>query len=613
MKSTLMRLKEKTRTWLSPKHEFNSESIEFKEYYAAAVLLQTQLSDAVSPMDHFELLRLLSFGLGLGKEEVKTAISLSRNKEKVLERVLLMLDSPKKQTMFLMDLYMLSYVGDGFGDKEEQAIEIYGELFHFGRAEMRLIRSMIEAAMSEKPEECMNVYYNMSQLKMDCSLENVRYYIPELEYTSVIDTSALYPGRTVHINGQCRLREVLVIPKGCHVVFQNVKLKLSAPIIVEDAKVEIINSEFTYDGGSFSSMIRLSGESSLIVRSSKFYCRNYCGAILQKSGYLDMVDATFYESNMKSAVEFNGDEMVIVKCHFYECFLNGNGAAISSTAKRGMIGNCDFEHCRSHYGGAIYVKSPVKIVDSRFRLCHSSKLGNSIYYLGDAMKHVNRLVYESDYEERDELVQRYESVDDFVDVTEINCSTHFANELPLHFTKRMYIHDAYLYLNSTLKLSGGLLMEQCQIKPYDFTGEDLLETINGSAVEIKSTTFDGMGMFGGIAATGTKISMYSSVFKNTNKGRAIYNSVDLFCDECIFNNCLGGAVYGSRALIKNTLFVNCRADRGGGCYLAGSKGLIKNSTFEKCVAMVDGGAVSRFGNYQVEGCTFSECEPNDVK
>ncbi len=609
MKSTLMRLKEKTKTWLSPKHEFNSESAEFKECYAAAVLLQTQLSDAISPVDHFELLRLLSFGLGLGKEEVKAAIMLSKNKEKVLESILDYMDTEKKQIIFLMDLYMLSYVSEDFGDKEEQAILIYGELFHMGSQELKLIRAMIKAAMEEELSECMNIYYSMSQIKMDCSLENIRYYIPELEYTSVIDTSVLYPGRKVHINGQCRLRETLVVPKGCHIIFQNAKLKIKAPIIVNGAKIEIINSEFTYDGGGFDSMIKLNGDSSLIVRSSKFYCRNYCGVVDQSSGYLDLLDATFYESNLKSAIDFRGDEMIVVKCHFHNCYLNGNGSAINSLAKKGLIGSCDFEGCYSDYGGALYVMSPVKIIDSRFRHCHSTKLGNSIYYLGDAMKYVNKTLYESDYEDRAELVQRFDDVDDLIGVKEISCSTHFANEIPIMFSGRIYIHDANIYLSNTLKASGGMLMEQCLIKPYDFQGDDLLEIINGSAVEIKSSTFDGKGQYGGISATGTRLSLFSVTFKNTNKGRAVYNSVDLHAEDCIFNNCNGGAIYGSRALVKNSTFVNCRAERGGGCYLAGSKGLIKKCTFEKCIAMIEGGAISRFGNYQIEGCTFDECEP----
>lgn len=100
MKSTLMKLKEKTKTWLSPKHQFYNESIEFRENYAAAILLQTQLSQEITPMDNFELLRLFTFGLHLGREEVKQVISYARNRERILENILQMLDTEKKQTVF---------------------------------------------------------------------------------------------------------------------------------------------------------------------------------------------------------------------------------------------------------------------------------------------------------------------------------------------------------------------------------------------------------------------------------------------------------------------------------------------------------------------------------
>ena len=187
MKSTLMRLKEKTKTLLSPKHDFLTRPLVFRRWYAAAILLQTQLSEEISPMDNFELLRLFTFGLHLQKEDVKQVIVLAAQREEVLNHILELLTTPLEQLLFLMDLFTMSYTGVQFGEKEVQAVEIYAELFHIPSVQVTLLRQLIKAAMDGDCDGCMKLYANMKQLKMDLTVEHIRYYIPQLSYVAVIE------------------------------------------------------------------------------------------------------------------------------------------------------------------------------------------------------------------------------------------------------------------------------------------------------------------------------------------------------------------------------------------------------------------------------------------
>ncbi len=612
MKSTIMKLKEKTKMWISPKHELHNEDIAFRRYYGAAMLLQTQLSEEIIPVDNFELMRLFTFGLHFGREDVKEVIRLSKNKEQVLEKILELLDTPKKQTLFLMDLYNMSYTGYDFGEKESQAIDIYGELLHFPKTQQRLIGQIIKEAMNHQMDECMKTYSNMMQFKMACTLENVRYYIPELEYTTVADTASFYPGKDVSINGQCEIREQIDVPEGCCFKIHNAHIKCHAPIVMRGGKLEIINSEIEYMSGDFKSLITMVSKGDVIVHNSQFYCRNHCGALMMsEGGNMSVTESSFYETNFSSAISFSGNEISVKHCNFYDCFLDSKGAGIYVKKGKGIISKCHFMQCMAEYGGAICAKYPIRIMDCIFTGCHARKLGFSIYYYGIGQGNITKSVFEHTADDREEIVQEVETEEQMAQLSEIKLSTRFRKIVTFERNQYIYMHDVHLYLGNTLYILGGMLMEHCIVSAYEFYGEDLINVANGSPIEIKNSVLDGHSQFGILAANGTKVTISASTIKNSNKGRAVYNSVDLTCRDSVFSNCLDGAIYGSRAFIKDTIFVNCRSKRGAGCYLAGNKGLIKQCTFERCVATISGGAVSFFGNYQIEKCEFKECEPND--
>lgn len=611
MKSTLMKLKEKTKTWLSPKHQFYNESIEFRENYAAAILLQTQLSQEITPMDNFELLRLFTFGLHLGREEVKQVISYARNRERILENILQMLDTEKKQTVFLLDLYNMSYTGYGFGEKESEAIEIYGELFHFPKIQLRLLRQLIKEAMDNHAEECMKLYANMMQLKMSCTLENIRYYIPELEYTTVFDAHAVYPGKTIIINGQCEIREEVEIPAGCELRIENAILSFAAPIRLRGGKLTILDSELEYTKGVFTTMFFVEKESEVSVSNTQVYCRNHCGFLWQHGGNLHISKLSVYETNFQSAVVFQGRKIQLDNSCFQDCYCEKEGAAVWAKADEGNIVKCHFTECMAGQGGAVYAAFPVKIEGCIFDGCHARKLGNSIYYKGVAQGVVHGCIYEASRDERGELVQEIGEEQECMQLKEICYSTCFMGTFSSLEKCPVYAHDVHLYLHKPLRLSGGFTLEHGILKAYEMEGKDMLDVSNGSPVVFRDSVLDGDEKHGILKATGTKVTLLSCVVKNTAGGRAVYSAVDLLCEDTVFSNCLDGAVYGSRAVIRDSSFVNCRSDTGAGIYLAGNKGLIKNCEFERCIARINGGGISVFGNYPIEQCRFRECEPDD--
>ena len=610
MKTTLMKIKDKTKAWLSPHHPFHDMSRRDKCYYAAAILLQTQLSESVSPVDHFELLRLYTFGLRFNREDVTEVIRLSKNKEIVLEYVLEFLTKRADQIVFLLDLSNVSYNGNSFGEKEWQAIDIYGELFHIPKNQVNMIKRFIQAAVISDCEECMKIFSNMMQMGMDCNLESLRYYVPELEYTTVVDSDSMIPGQNVELKGQCEIRKPFTVPRNCKVEIQNAKLILGAPIIMEGGELVVTDSEVSCMEGAYESFFQVK-DSKVTIKNSCFYCSNICGVIHQNKGNLHIDKCEIYDSNRISAVAFEGKEIEIKDSSFQECYNNDNGGAIVAKAASGLITNCRFTQCRAVNGGAIATWAPMRINSCSFCECHALEYGNSVYYEGLAQDRIENCLYEDTMEERSQVVQAIFSSEEIQNVNEIKVSTYLG--VPFHrgTEHSMWIHNATIYLASPMILKGGLRMEHVTMIAKGLLSGDLIDVSNGRAVTMIDCQLDGGQRNGIINATGTKLTVRDCIFAHSKEGRAIYNSVDFECENCVFNSCESGAVYGTRAIIKNSIFINCRGKRGAALYLVSNKGLIKGCTFEKCVAETSGGGMITFGNYQMINCTFKDCKPDN--
>lgn len=610
MKSTYMKLREKAKTYLAPRHPFHSRDVEFRERYAAAVLLQTQLSDQVTSQDNFELARLLTFGLELNRGQVIETIRYAGNREKVLDYCLDRISEKQEKIIFLLDLWNVSYTGSDFGDKEREAILIYSELFHVSQLELSELRKFIKDALKDDADACIQDYEHMQSLGMPVNMGILRYYIPGLEYTTVVDPSAFTSGKNVILTGLCEIRDPVVIPRGCTLTFHNARVMFYCPVAVAGGNVKVLDSDLEYRHGSFSSFFNIDSGGKCLFSGATFICHNACGGIHQKGGSLTVSDCRFYDTNTGSAIYFSGEEINVSDCQFRDCFNTDRGAAICIDQGRGTISSSNFLRCMSDRGGAVAAVEPVVLTGLVFSGCHASVMGFSIYYEGVGQNFIKRCIYENSTDDRLETVQvvRDHDIERLGD--EITLSVWFPGNVHLNGSSRIHMENINLYLSHCMRVVCGLDLYHVNMIPWEFAGDDMVDCQNGGSIAASDCTFDGAGKFGIFKATGTRIEMKSCEIANTAGGRAVYNSVNLTCDDCIFTNCLGGGIYGSRAIVRNCIFVNCRGDRGAGIALTGSKGIIKQCTFDRCIASIADGAVNTFGNYQVTDCSFRECEPH---
>ena len=176
----------------------------------------------------------------------------------------------------------------------------------------------------------------------------------------------------------------------------------------------------------------------------------------------------------------------------------------------------------------------------------------------------------------------------------------------------LIVEDANLYLNCPIHCRGSLQMKNVRLISNHMQDTDMIILEHTRNCRIHHCEFNGMGKTGGLSASGSRITVTKSIFRNINGGRAIYNAYSPEIRECVFNFCQEGAVYAQNGNIKRCVFVNCRGKSGAGVLMYGNKGAIEQCNFRRCISDYSGGAIDRSLGQQVVKCVFEECKPDNI-
>lgn len=280
----------------------------------------------------------------------------------------------------------------------------------------------------------------------------------------------------------------------------------------------------------------------------------------------------------------------------------------------GIVKNCTFRRCEAKRGGAVFGVEGNKILHCTFKQCCVSKYGAAVFYHGFIRANVHHLQYQSCSPAGVETVQYLSKMGTF-QITgpyHITSSTIIDCPVLVEAEGNLVIEDANLYLNYPIRCRGSIQMKNVKLISNHIENTDMLILEHARGCRIHHCEFNGMGKTGGINASGTRITVTKSLFRNMYGGRAVYNPYSPEIRECIFNFCQEGAIYAQNGNIKRCVFVNCRAKSGAGVLVYGNVGTIEQCNFRRCVSKYSGGAIDRALGQQVIKCVFEECKPDNM-
>ena len=616
--STLLKFQHKIRLFTTPKHPLYFESPAFKMCYAAAAVLHAELNPFVPPLENHELQCLLSKGLCLSNQDMAHVFSLTRNESQVLDDLLSQLTKPSHRLFFLLDLLSLSLQKKEVTSKERESICLYASLLGISPGTLVLLSGFLAAAKeapSSDQNSLMAVLSEIHTRNLELPDNLMGYYLPSLEPMSTISASSIKQGDTNRFIDACTLMEDIELLPGTTLLLTNVTLKmygqirlLGGNLIIEDSRL-INKKALGFDHIEQNAMIYLSSSSStLSITNSSIDCRHSGNFLLAEDGCVSMQKCQIKKSTGLSCIYFSGISLSMNACDLRSCHTTQNGAALSIVRGHALVLDCNFYSCEANNGGAVYTHPETILKGCVFFLCRAIHYGAAIYYDGEVRSNVKNCQFYDCTPEKEELIQvlSAKEVDHISREYKIPCSTRILAPVFVTDLGILEITNAVIYLEHAVTCDGVLNIRNSKIIACSLDSRDMFLLNHARICSISYSEFDGNHEAGIFRASGTKMFLTQSIFRNVAGGRAIFDANVPNITNCIFSYCQEGAISCRSGKIHHCIFINCTAKNGGAILMHGKNSTIEHCQFIRCSSSYGKEIIDITGSYHVVGCRYED-------
>lgn len=611
----LTKLIQKKKLWMTPKHSLYTKSDQYKVMYGAAVFMQAELNCMVTPLSNFELERLLSSGFQLVGDNLAKVLQYSKKRQEVLEYLQQELQTKRERYLLLLDILNVSYREGELSEREKESIHTMAKVFQVSGEETILLMEFIKAANEENVPLCREILHRMHLNQMDLSPLDLKYYITRLWETMDCTNEMLQEQKIVRIVDRCRISQDIVLHKGMKLILDHAEVRVYGNILLDGGELQIEDSKVIRKGDAHRACINIkSVYSTVVIKNSQLDCRNMGMLVRAEAGKLEVVNCTISHTTKGAAIRFWGNEILVDRTTFSDCYSPEDGGAIMIRTPNGVVKNCRFVRCEAQRGGALFAVEGNQIHHCEFYRCCVAEFGAAIFYHGLVRANVHHLGYRECCPEGAETVQYISRMGVFQITGEYRIMVSTILDCPLIIESQgnLSVENANVYLNYPIRCRGNLQMKNVKIASHYLKDSDMIILEHSKGCRIHHCEFNGRGKTGGIYASGCRITISKSLFRNMSGGRAIYDAFAPEIRECIFNFCQNGAIWSQNGNIKRCVFVNCRGKSGGGVMMYGNRGTIEACSFRRCVAEYSGGGIDKTLGTQIIKCSYEGCKPSDV-
>lgn len=610
----LTKFNRKKRSFLSPRHPLFVEDMEQKTAYCAGVFAHAGLNKINSTLNNYELERLMVKGLGLEPKQIAKVIRLATDGTRLTDSLLWNMNDSLKKYLFLMDLIHVSLRKTPLSEEELESIERYRVLFKVPKDILKLLWQFVQATYESDMEQCIRLFASMRKINLPITMTELKYYMPDMEYITEIENKSVLPGKETRIVDACIVKDKLIVPKEGTLVLDHAVIYLHGTIIVDGGTLVIRDTTIINKSDGGNALIEVKSYSEVKITNSIMDCRYIGSAINQKNGNLTIVDSKIYHTTRSSAIKFWGNQIEVNNCSFHKCYTVEDGAAIQIQQGHGSITNSTFKKCEAINGGAVYVGADIMITCCSFKHCYALEHGGAIFYNNEVKSNVMDCQYIECYPQGEEIIQYIHGHGE--KVIDKEYTVHIASiiEIPIRVTELgiLSFNNVVVYLREQVQSKGILKFKGSKIIADGLKQRDMFDISRSRGCVIDRSEFDGRTVNAGFRATGSRMLVVHSIFRNIKNGRAIYDAMEPKITGTIFTYCQDGAIYSCSGIITNCKFINCRQKSGAGIIMYGSRGEIKECRFVRCVSEYSGGAIDKSGGHRIEKCEFKDCKPNNI-
>ena len=147
----LTKFNQKKKLWMTPKHPLYMKSSHYKILYGAVVFMQAELNNKISPLDNFELERLLLSGFRLDSGDMSKVMQASKEKSIVIDQLLEEFTSDREKYLLILDIINVSMQGLKIEDKEKESIQLFSRMFGVSQEALSLLPGCPGGGWGEVP------------------------------------------------------------------------------------------------------------------------------------------------------------------------------------------------------------------------------------------------------------------------------------------------------------------------------------------------------------------------------------------------------------------------------------------------------------------------------
>lgn len=610
----LTKFNRKKKSFLSPKHPLFVEDIEQKVAYLAGIFAHAGLNKLNSTLNNYELERLMVKGLGLEPKQIAKVIRLATDGTRLTDTLLYNMNEPLKKYLFLMDLIHVSLRNTPLSEEELESIEHYRVLYKVPKDILQLLWQFIQATYESDMEQCIRLFASMRKIDLPITMTELKYYMPDMEYITEIENKSVLPGKETRIVDACIVKDKLIVPKEGTLVLDHAVIYLYGTIVVDGGTLVIRDTTIINKSDRGNALIEVKSYSEVLITNSIMDCRYVGSAINQKNGNLKIIDSKIYHTTRNSAIKFWGNQIEVNNCSFHKCYTVENGAAIQIQQGHGLVTNSTFKKCEAKNGGAVYVGADIMITCCSFKHCYALEHGGAIFYNNEVKSNVMDCQYIECYPQGEDIIQYLHGHDEKVIDKEYRIHIASIVDIPIRVTELGILSFSHVvvYLRQQVQSKGIIEIKGSKIIADGLKQRDMFDISRSRGCVIDRSELDGKASNSGFRATGCRMLVVHSIFRNIKNGRAIYDAMEPKITGTIFTYCQDGAIYSCSGTITNCKFINCRQKSGAGIIMYGSRGEIKECRFVRCVSEYSGGAIDKSGGHRIEKCEFKDCKPNNI-
>ena len=304
---------------------------------------------------------------------------LNNHFEEWVDKVFALLRGKEEQYCFTLDLYRILSHTVWSGEYCSAVLEDYLQVFQFSHAERAFFREFDKCMRTQDEQGAIEAVQKFSEEGYSIRYDFLTWFYPQFYMEKRYPGIRIRDGETVVLDCPTIIRGDIEVDKGGSLLIHGADMQMDGRVIVHGGRLQADHGHIEITECTSDYWLSIEGAAVVMLTDTSVDCKEKCGLLEQKTGYLLVNDCWVRQTAGARAISFEGDAIRIHNTHFSRCM---NGMVSIQGGASAEIVNCEFQEGIAEYGGAVYADTihDVLLEHCTVRSCQAKYLAAAVYF-----------------------------------------------------------------------------------------------------------------------------------------------------------------------------------------------------------------------------------------